>query len=59
VSFKKGKLPSDVEDALDDLYVHMNEENNPDLGIKDLIKLKKILFDQEIHTFEERTKILI
>jgi hypothetical protein len=40
-------IDSELEDVIDDLYVHQNDEKNSDLGVRDLIKLKKRLFDPE------------
>ena len=39
---------------MDDLRLHMNEERNSDLGVKDLLKLKKRLFDPEFRIIEAR-----
>ena len=44
---------------IDDLQTHMNEEKDSDLGVRDLIKLKKRLFEPEIRTIEERFTALV
>ena len=44
---QQSKLDSELEDVLDDLYQHVNEEQDSDMGIQDLKKLKKRLFDPE------------
>ena len=44
---------------IDDLQTHMNEEKDSDLGVRDLIKLKKRLFEPEIRIIEERFTALV
>ncbi len=39
---------------IDDLYMHVNEEKDPELGILDLNKLKKRLFDPELTMMDQR-----
>lgn len=39
---------------MDDLRLHMNDERDFELGIKDLFKLKKRLFDPEFRIIEAR-----
>ena len=52
------KVDSDIEDAIDDLYLHMNEEKDSDLGLQDLAKLKKRLFDTEFKITSERYNVM-
>jgi hypothetical protein len=58
VSSNDEEIDSELEDVIDDLYVHQNEDKDSELGVKDLNKLKKRLFDPEFQVIEGRYKAI-
>lgn len=58
LSSDEDEIDSELEDVIDDLYVHQNEEKDSELGVKDLNKLKKRLFDPEFQVIEGRYKAI-